>query len=154
MQTKTMIVEKANRIDHKELTNLTKKSKSYWGYSPDQIEKWNYDLTITQEYIDNNYVFKLSDNGQIIGFYSYLRLNSKTVKLDNIFIHPDHIRKGYGKFLMENFIQRMKKDRFKIITLDSEPNAEFFYKKFDFTVVGKIESSIKDRFLPIMKKEM
>ncbi len=111
-------------------------------------------MTITQEYIDNYYVFKLSDNGQIIGYYSYMRLNSKTVKLDNIFIHPDHIRKGYGKFLMENFIQRMKKDRFKIITLDSEPNAEFFYKKFDFTVVGKIESSIKDRFLPIMEKEV
>jgi len=149
-----MIVEKANRIDHKELTNLTKKSKSYWGYSPDQIEKWTEELTITQEYIDNNDVFKLSDNGQIIGFYSYLRLNSKTVKLDNIFIHPKHIRKGYGKFLMENFIERMKKDKFKKITLDSEPNAEAFYKNFDFTVVGKLESSIKDRFLPIMEKEI
>lgn len=149
-----MIVEKANRIDHKELTDLTKKSKSYWGYSPDQIEKWNDDLTITQKYIYNNYVFKLSDNGQIIGYYSYLRLNSKTVKLVNIFIHPKHIRKGYGKFLMENFIERMKKDKFKKITLDSEPNAEAFYKNFDFTVVGKLESSIKDRFLPIMEKEI
>lgn len=39
IQKKTMIVEKANRIDNKELTDLTKKSKSYWGYSPDQIEK-------------------------------------------------------------------------------------------------------------------
>ena len=149
-----MIVKKANSIDHKELTDLTKKSKSYWGYSPDQIEKWNDDLTITQKYIYNNYVFKLSDNGQIIGFYSYLRFNSKTVKLDNIFIHPKHIRKGYGKFLMENFIERMKKDKFKKITLDSEPNAEAFYKNFDFTVVGKLESSIKDRFLPIMEKEI
>ena len=149
-----MIVEKANRIDHKELTDLTKKSKSYWGYSPDQIEKWNDDLTITQKYIYNNYVFKLSDNGQIIGYYSYLRLNSKTVKLVNIFIHPEHIRKGYGKFLMENFIERMKKDRFKKITVDSEPNAEVFYKNLDFAVVGKLESSIKDRFLPIMEKEI
>jgi len=40
IQMKTMTVEKANRIDHKELTDLTKKSKSYWGYSSEQIEKW------------------------------------------------------------------------------------------------------------------
>jgi len=148
----TMIVEKANRIDHKELTDLTKKSKSYWGYSPDQIKKWNDELTITQEYVYKNDVFKLSDNGKIIGYYSYLRLILNTVKLDNIFIHPEYIRKGYGKFLMENFIERMKKNGYKKITLDSEPNAEGFYKKFDFTVVGKLESSIKDRFLPIMEK--
>ena len=154
MQTKSMIVEKANRIDHKELTDLTKKSKSYWGYSPDQMEKWNDNLTITQEYVDNNNVFKISDNGQIIGYYSYLRLNSNTVNLDNIFIYPEHIRKGYGKFLMENFIERMKNIGYKKITLDSEPNAEVFYKNFDFTVVGKLESSIKDRFLPIMEKEI
>ena len=154
IQTKTMIVEKANRIDHKELTVLTIKSKSYWGYSPDQIEKWNDELTITQEYVDKNDVFKLSDNGQIIGYYSYLRLNSNTVKLDNIFIHPEYIRKGSGNLLMGNFIERMKKNGCKKITLDSEPNAEVFYKNFDFTVVGKLESSIKDRFLPIMEKEI
>ncbi|AYN02731.1 GNAT family N-acetyltransferase [Chryseobacterium sp. 3008163] len=39
----------------------------------------------------------------------------------------------------------------KKITLDAEPNAKNFYKTFGFQTVGQLESSIKDRYLPIME---
>ena len=37
------------------------------------------------------------------------------------------------------------------MTLDADPNAESFYARFGFTQVGQLQSSIKDRFLPIME---
>ena len=53
-----MIIEKANVEEHKILTNITKKSKAYWEYSPEQILMWSNNLTISKEYIKKNDVFK------------------------------------------------------------------------------------------------
>jgi len=146
-----MEIIEADIIDHNEITELTKLSKSFWGYSPEQIEKWDADLTITPDYISANKVFKLIFDGNIIGYYSYKRIDLNTIKLDNIFIQPEYIGKGYGKILMEDFFERIKKEEVENIILNSDPNAEGFYKKFGFKVTGKIESSIEGRFLPVMK---
>ena len=56
-----MKIEKACINDNEILTAITKKSKAYWGYSEEQIIKWNDSLTITATYIETNSVFKLMD---------------------------------------------------------------------------------------------
>lgn len=147
-----MEIEEASIADHQELTALTIRSKSFWGYSSDQMEEWRDDLTVAEEYITNNQVLKLLVNKQLIGYCSYAGLDRQTVKLDNLFIEPSHIRKGYGKYLVQYFIDYVKMAGYKKITLDADPNAEPFYKDFDFIVVGKLESSIRGRYLPIMEK--
>lgn len=43
-----MRIEKATIQDTEILTQITKKSKAYWGYSEQQMAKWNDNLTITQ----------------------------------------------------------------------------------------------------------
>ena len=43
-----MKIEKAIINDNQVLTEITKKSKAYWGYSEEQISKWNDSLTITK----------------------------------------------------------------------------------------------------------
>jgi len=149
-----MNIVKANKADYYELTELTKKSKAYWGYSSNQIKERNEDLTITEKYISENYVYKLILKDQMVGYYSYININDKKVKLDDLFVLPKFIGNRYGDHLMKNFISRITESGFKLITLDSEPNAEDFYKKFGFNVVGKLESSIKNRFLPIMEKKI
>jgi len=78
-------------------------------------------------------------------------LNENVVKLDNLFVLPNYIGNGLGQVLMNDFIDRIKSTETKKIVLDSEPNAKKFYEKFGFTKVGQIETSIKDRYLPIME---
>lgn len=146
-----MKIEKAIINDNQVLTEITKKSKAYWGYSEEQISKWNDVLTITKEYIENNSVFKLVIENKIIGYYSYIEKEKNTVKLDNLFILPEHIGKGFGKNLMNDFLNKMHFQKCRKITLDSEPNAEEFYKKFGFKKIGEFETSIKNRFMPIME---
>jgi len=54
-------------------------------------------------------------------------------------------------------IEKWKDDltiSFEYIYLDSDPNAEKFYQNLGFKVVGQLESSIKNRFLPIMELEI
>lgn len=146
-----MNIQNAKTENHIRLTEITKKSKAYWGYSDEQMEKWNNNLTITRDYIEENSVFNLVDENQIIGYYSYFRLENNQVKLDNLFILPEYIGKGFGSFLMNDFVERMRNEKCQKIILDSEPNAEQFYQKIGFTKIGEFETSIKNRFMPIME---
>ena len=146
-----MIIEKSEKQDHKILSDITYQGKAFWGYEKEQLEKWRNDLTITEHYIENNETFKLVLDSKIIGYYSLLKLENETIKLDNLFLFPKFIGKGFGKILMLDCIKKAKENNIKKIILDSEPNAEHFYKNFGFKVYDKLETSIKNRFLPQME---
>lgn len=144
----------ANTDDHIILTEITKKSKAYWGYSEDQMNEWSNLLTITKDYIKNNKVYKLCVNNSVVAYYSYFNIEENSVRLDNLFVLPESIGKGYGKLLMTDFILKIKQSKRARILLDADPNAQKFYESFGFTKIGQIETSIKDRFLPIMEKKL
>ncbi|OXA81629.1 Ribosomal protein S18 acetylase RimI [Flavobacterium aquidurense] len=149
-----MTIEKAISADHQILTDITKKSKAYWGYSDEQIENWSQFLTVTSVYIEANAVYKLTLENKIVGYYSFLFEDEETVKLDNLFVLPEYIGKGFGKILMRHFLSEVDKTSITKIVLNSEPNAEQFYAKLGFVKTGQIETSIKDRYMPIMQLEL
>jgi GNAT superfamily N-acetyltransferase len=146
-----MTIKEAIPNDHEILTEITKKSKAYWGYSNEQIEIWSEFLTVSKEYIETNPVYNLVIGDKIIGYYSFFHESENTIKLDNLFLLPEFIGKGLGKILMNDFLSRLKNIDVQKVILNSEPNAEAFYTKFGFVKVGQIETSIKERFLPIME---
>lgn len=150
-----MKIEKVNSADHEILTEITKKSKAFWGYSEDQMQLWNDALTITKEHIETNFTYKFLHENRIIGYYSYFNIDSTIIKLDNLFVLPDNIGKGFGNFLMQDFLNRIKENRdIKKVLLDADPNAEKFYQKVGFTTIGQLQTSIKNRFLPIMELKL
>ena len=149
-----MTIERANTEDSTMLTELTKQSKAFWGFSEETLANWSHLLTISEEYIQENSVFKLIENGEIIGYYSFIKIDEKTLKLDNLFISPKYIKHGFGSILMAHFLDQAKLLKIEKITLDAEPNAEMFHKKFGFITIGALESSIKNRFLPIMELKL
>lgn len=147
-----MNIEKANSNDHEILTEITKKSKAFWGYSEEQMMQWNDALTITQEYIQTNFAYKQTKENQVIGYYSYFNSDAAIIKLDNLFVLPEYIGKGIGNQLMQDFLNRIKENHdIKKVTLDADPNVEKFYQKFGFKTIGQLETSIKNRFLPVME---
>jgi GNAT superfamily N-acetyltransferase len=146
-----MNIEKANSNDNEVLTEITKKSKGFWGYSDEQIKIWSELLTITKAYIETRSVYKLVIDTKTVGYYSFFHEDENTIKLDNLFILPKYIGQGLGRILMNDFLIIVKKTNANKIILDSEPNAEMFYAKLGFVKVGQIETSIKNRYLPIME---
>ncbi len=149
-----MKIVKVKENDSILLTQLTIRSKDYWNYGEEQIAKWEENLKISSKYINENHVFKLIETDTIIGFYAFEIINEEQVKLNFLFIEPEFIGKGHGKILLNDFIHRIKNNGFKKAFLDADPNAEKFYKRNGFKSIGKIESSIKNRFLPIMEMEL
>lgn len=146
-----MIIQAAHTSDNKALTDITKKSKAYWGYSNEQMNLWSEALTVTEAYIETNSVYKLVLDKLIIGYYSFFYENENTVRLDNLFVLPGYIGKGYGQLLMEDLLSRITAMKIKKIVLHADPNAETFYLKFGFTTTGRIENFNKDRYLPVME---
>lgn len=149
-----MNLERANFNDSEVLTRITKKSKGYWGYSDEQMEIWSASLTISKAYIETKSVFKLLVENEIIGYYSYFGEGNKTVKLDNLFVLPEYIGKGYGQALMLDFLDRMQESGIDTVTLESDPHAEGFYLKYGFTKMGFMETSISDRYLSVMEMKI
>jgi GNAT superfamily N-acetyltransferase len=137
--------------DHAALTALTKSSKAYWGYPEAVLKSWEALLTLSPEYITTNEVFKLLHEDRIIGYYAYFFTDEHTIILDNMFLLPEFIGQGFGKVLMNDFLQKAGQAGIHRITLDAEPHAEAFYKACGFKTIGQFESSIKDRYLPIME---
>lgn len=144
---------KASVHDAKALTGLTMISKKHWGYTAAQIQKWESELTITAYYLNNFNVYKLLEEDLLVGYYSWCG-KPPLALLDNLFVHPDHLKKGYGKLLMENAVKQLGVYNFKKIRLNSDPNAEGFYLKLGFNRIGELESTIPGRFLPIMEMEI
>ena len=143
--------EKATISDHLRLTEITLDGKAFWGFSKEDLSKWKNELTITKEYISENETFNLIINSSIIGYYSFFKIDENTVLLDNLFLIQKFIGKGFGKILMEDFLTRAKNLTISNIILEAEPNVEKFYRKFSFSTFEYRKSSIKERFLPIMK---
>lgn len=146
-----MNIVKATIEDDLVLTAITKRSKSTWGYTEEQLLEWNDSLTVTKEYIQTYDVFKLVSENEIIGYYSYGYESEGVVLLDNLFILPEYMGTGLGKMLMLDFLESIRKYGIPRIRLYSDPNAEQFYTKFGFRTVGKLETKIENRFLPIME---
>ena len=48
----------------------------------------------------------------------------------------------------------MQKEGCENIILESEPSAEIFYQKLGFQKIGALETSIKNRFMPIMEMKL
>src|SRR6056297_3592621 len=98
-----IIIESVKADDREELTELTKRSKNYWNYGTEQIEKWRDELTLAEEYIISNHVYKAQTKKGIFGFCAYYMEDIITIKLHYLFIHPRYIGKGFGKFLITDF---------------------------------------------------
>ena len=145
-----MKIVKAQENDYLILTEITKKSKAHWGYSAEQILEWEEDLTFTKKELNTSTVYKLIVKEEVVGYYSYKRIDRKNVYLANLFLLPKMIGQGMGKYLFDDFIQKITSEGYTNVLLDSDPNAEGFYEYLGFKTIGKKESSIPGRYLPEM----
>ncbi|QED46588.1 GNAT family N-acetyltransferase [Cytobacillus dafuensis] len=143
-----MIIRKAENQDSEVLSELAYKSKAYWGYSKEFIEKCKDDLTVTVQYMRENHVYVLEKDNTILAFYS---LSTNPNRLDALFIDPDHIGKGIGKVLWEDLINKAKHLNMKEFNIDSDPNAEGYYLKMGAKRIGETPSTVfPNRSLPLM----
>jgi GNAT superfamily N-acetyltransferase len=140
--------------DAKKLTEIALESKAFWGYPKDLIESWTSDLTVSSSMISKMIVYKFIFEDKIVGFYILNQPEDETIELEFLFVLPDFIGKGIGNQLIQHAFEEAKQlncDKMKLI---ADPNAVPFYESKGFLEIDKIESSIFNRFLPLMQKDL
>lgn len=140
----------AKPSDHISLSHLTFISKAHWGYEPAQMEKWREELTINPTYIEENIVFKWQTDQAISAYYSMIRKGNDQIELDNLFVHPDELGKGYGTKLLMHALSWSHQNHYAEMFLTADPHATNYYLRFGFKIIQQLPSSIPGRFLPLM----
>jgi predicted GNAT family N-acyltransferase len=74
--------------------------------------------------------------------------------MDNLFVDPDFIGKGFGKILMDDFLIKIMSDGKNRVLLHADPHVESFYLNRGFTKIGQESSTIPGRFMPIMELQL
>ncbi len=147
MKAKIKIAE----IKDKEILNrISIESKMYWNYPRGWIEKWKDELTLIENDFSEQSIYKIVEVDLIIGFCS-IKEDEDKYEIVHLWISPEFIGKGYGKFLLNETLQKVVKKE-KPVIVEADPNAESFYSSQGFETFDKIESYPKGRFLPLMKR--
>lgn len=129
------------------------RSKSYWPYSYDYLEKCKEALAVTKTDIQNWPVTVAENENEIIGFSALKTIDGEN-RLDHLWIDPRYICKGIGTLLFSASIKEAKNLGWNGFRIAAEPFAEAFYEKMGAKKIGVVQSRIKpDLFLPHMEIE-
>jgi ribosomal-protein-alanine N-acetyltransferase len=137
-----MRIRKARPTDLIICANLKRSSDST------KIKYSKKDEMLTRKYLkryfDDEYSTLLiaEDGDDIIGYivFSYDEWNN-SAHIDQIFVRPDKQNQGVGSKLIDDVVNRAKKQGIRIVFLETgtkENNAIRFYKKNGFSVSGHI----------------
>ncbi|SDH64122.1 GNAT family N-acetyltransferase [Desulfosporosinus hippei] len=143
------------------LTMISFAAKRYWNYPEAYLDIWKTELTITADYIKDNYVYVAEDNGQIIGYISVLEVQEdfmvskvllrKGFWLEHIFILPEFIGLGIGTQLIGAAKSICVKGNIDGLSMLSDPYAKGFYEKMGAKYMGEVPSSIKRRTVALFE---
>jgi GNAT superfamily N-acetyltransferase len=109
-----------------------------WDY-PDDFMAWEPEaITVVPEQITDAITNVLEDEGDVVGFY-VLRSDPLDMELSRLMIEPERIGVGYGRLLWSHAVETARHRGGKAITLDSDPNAEPFYRHTGAVTTGAHE---------------
>jgi GNAT superfamily N-acetyltransferase len=146
-------VRRARQDEAGLLTDLTVRSKAFWGYDDSFLEGARQELEFNAcKFLPDFHVYIIEAEGQPLGFCSLISVDGSTVELHDLFIEPRYIGKGYGKELWDYAVKLARSLGFSRIVLTADPNAEPFYAHQGAVRVGEKASPVcSDRVLPVME---
>jgi GNAT superfamily N-acetyltransferase len=146
---------RAKPEDAATLTEIAFAAKRHWGYPEQWIESWHDILTIQPEFIVNHETHAAIVAGRTVGFYALGRKDSR-LDLLHMWVLPDCMGRGVGRSLFHHALERTRALGFRELEIESDPNAEGFYKHLGARRVGVITKEVdgQQRKLPILIYEI
>ena len=150
-----MHIRRAKPDDARTLSDIALAGKRHWGYSERWIESWREILTLQPEFISKHETHAAVVDGCTVGFYSLCRQEDK-LRLEHLWVLPDFMRQGVGRSLFAHALKRVRELRFHSLEIESDPNAEGFYRRMGARRVGTTVSELDGtlRQLPVLVYEI
>jgi len=132
-----------------QITALARRSKGYWGYGQDALDRMRDLLTVSADQIRAGVVVVAEQDGGLLGYYQ-LGGEPPDGELMDMFVEPAVIGTGLGRRLWEHAISSARARGFESLTLESDPHAEPFYLRMGADRIGQREVAA-ERVLPLMR---
>ncbi|GHH85944.1 GNAT family N-acetyltransferase [Streptomyces capitiformicae] len=134
------------------LTELVLRSKAHWGYDAEFLEACRAELTIRPDEIDDRRIVVAEDAQPGVLGVASLEGTAPQGRVGLCFVEPSAIGRGVGRALYSHVMRAAREFGFTWITIDSDPNAEPFYRRMGARPVGRTPSgSIAGRELPVLE---
>ena len=137
-----MLIKPASPSQAADLSQIAKRSKAHWGYSAEQLKRWEPDLSVSTEQLKQYPCYFAEIHQQIAGFYLLIP-NQRAWVLEHFWVLPANMGTGIGKALLSHACQIAKQAGAKQIQIDSDPNAEGFYLACGAKRLSSIPAPIK-----------
>jgi GNAT superfamily N-acetyltransferase len=146
-----MEILRAHPEDAAELTEIAMLAKAHWGYPQRWMDLWRITLTIEPETIRDQEVYVAVEDGRRVGFYTLLG-RPPVLDLDQLWVRPEWIGKGFGRALVEHALGRAAALGAGQVNVQAEPHAEGFYQRMGARRVGEYSYELdgQPRILPKM----
>lgn len=144
---------RARRADAEAITDLTLRSKRYWGYADAFMAIVTPALTMTPAELESSddWVEVLESGAAILGFYR-LRRRTELAWLEDLFIDPPYMGKGHGRRLFLRAAEVARGWGLGVMEFESDPFAEPFYLRLGAERVAMSPSTlVPGRSLPLMR---
>jgi GNAT superfamily N-acetyltransferase len=147
------MIRRAKPEEARMLTEITLRSKAYWGYDQSFLDSARPDLEFHPgKFSPDFHVYVLQLEGKPVGYCSLIPMGKDVVELHDLFVEPGHIGKGHGMELWEYAVRLARSLGFRKLVLTVDPKAEAFYARQGAVRTGEKESPVgQGRVLPLME---
>lgn len=150
-----IVVRKADDLDIPIINEIIQLSKSYWGYNKEFMAVFMEKFSVNENYLNLHTVKVFCNDKNVLGFFSFVFHEDRTLELDHFFLHPDYIGKGFGRYMWNACCEVAKELGANEFTLWSDPNAELFYNRMGCEKIGVKKSPfMPDRYPSIMRYKL
>src|SRR5271155_5328954 len=123
-----MQILRAKPYDAGALTEIAFASKRHWGYPEPWNESWRDALTIDPQFIISHETYAAVVEECCVGFYALGRKESR-LELLHMWVLPRAVGQGVGRSLFNHALGRTRALGFRVLEIESDPNAEGFYQR-------------------------
>lgn len=143
-------IRRAAQHDALILSDITWRSKGYWGYNEEFLRDCGELLNIKASYIKYAIVYVAEVANRISGFYG-LSTDNNEPELGYLQVEPEFIGKGVGKLLWHHAISQAKSQGWKSFKIQAEPLSEPFFMHMGAVKIAEHQSQLRENlFIPIL----
>jgi GNAT superfamily N-acetyltransferase len=149
MQGPELRIRPAAASEAAQLTGLVMRSKAYWGYGAEFLRQAAAELTVSEQDIAERKVSVAERDERPVGI-SVLDL-AEPAELVALFVEPDAIGRGVGRALLAHELERARAAGVDSVLIESDPNAEPFYRAHGAEPIGERRSPATGRQLTLLR---
>ncbi len=119
------------------------------------MELWRPGLEVSPGFVRDNEVYVAVSEGEPVGFYALVG-GGRGLDLEHLWVLPAWIGTGLGQKLFGHAMRRAQELGARTLTIESDPNAEGFYRRMGARRAGEnvYELEGRERALPVMVVEL